>query len=142
MARFLLDTNVLSEPLAPKPDAATLRRLGERSPESVTAAPVVHELRFGASLLEPSRPPPTRSNATSTTSCCDSTRSSRTTRRPREWHARERARQTRIGRPPPWVDGVIASIARVNDLVLVTENVKDFKRFSGLRLESWRAPRR
>lgn len=141
MARFLLDTNVLSEPLAPKPDAATLRRLGERSPESVTAAPVVHELRFGASLLEPSR----RRDAIERyiddvvlrlfpVLPYDQAAA--------EWHARERARQTRIGRPPPWVDGVIASIARVNDLVLVTENVKDFKRFSGLRLESWRAPRR
>jgi len=141
MARFLLDTNVLSEPLARRPNALTMRRLGERSTESATAAPVVQELRFGASLLEPSR----RRDAIERyiddvvlrlypVLPYDQAAA--------EWHAHERARQTRVGKPPPWVDGMLAAIARVNDLVLVTENVKDFRRFSGVRVESWRAPTR
>lgn len=53
------------------------------------------------------------------------------------WHARERARHERVGRPGPYVDGPIAAIAYVHDLVLVTANVTDFARFEGLTLEGW-----
>jgi tRNA(fMet)-specific endonuclease VapC len=35
------------------------------------------------------------------------------------------------------VDGQIAAIAKINDLVLVTRNVEDFKLFSGLKSENW-----
>jgi predicted nucleic acid-binding protein len=35
------------------------------------------------------------------------------------------------------VDGQIAAIAAVNDLVLVTRNVRDFSGFAGLDVESW-----
>ena len=37
----------------------------------------------------------------------------------------------------PYVDGQIAAIARVNDLILVTGNVKDFTRFKDLAVEDW-----
>ena len=53
------------------------------------------------------------------------------------WHARERARLAKRGRPPSGADGQIAAIARVNDLVLVTANLKDFRRFQGLKVENW-----
>jgi tRNA(fMet)-specific endonuclease VapC len=53
------------------------------------------------------------------------------------WHARERARLARRGRPPSAADGQIAAIARVNELVLVTANSRDFRRFEGLSLEDW-----
>ena len=55
------------------------------------------------------------------------------------WHALERARQERVGRPGPYVDGQIAAIAYVHDLILVTTNVKDFARFKGLTVEDWTA---
>ncbi|MET0794589.1 MAG: PIN domain-containing protein [Polyangiaceae bacterium] len=55
------------------------------------------------------------------------------------WHALERARQERVGHPGPYVDGQIAAIAHVHDLILVTANVKDFARFEGLTLEDWTA---
>jgi tRNA(fMet)-specific endonuclease VapC len=54
-----------------------------------------------------------------------------------EWHAKERARLGKRGRPPTATDGQIAGIAAINDPVLVTRNVKDFRRFSGLRVETW-----
>jgi tRNA(fMet)-specific endonuclease VapC len=58
------------------------------------------------------------------------------------WHGHERARLEAIGRPPPFLDGQIAAIARVNELVLVTANSKDFARFDELRVEDWtRSPR-
>lgn len=58
-------------------------------------------------------------------------------RRAADWHARERARLSALGRTPPFVDGQIAAIAYVNDLFLVTTNVRDFEDFQGLRLENW-----
>ena len=53
------------------------------------------------------------------------------------WHATERARLGKRGRPPSAADGQIAAIARVNDLTLVTANLKDYRRFQGLRVENW-----
>jgi predicted nucleic acid-binding protein len=51
--------------------------------------------------------------------------------------ATERARLRRRGRPPSAADGQIAAIARVNELVVVTVNPKDFRRFQGLAVEDW-----
>ncbi len=55
-----------------------------------------------------------------------------------EWHASERARLAARGETPPFVDGQIAAIAHVHDLILVTFNATDFKRFEGIRVLSWR----
>jgi tRNA(fMet)-specific endonuclease VapC len=52
------------------------------------------------------------------------------------WHARERARLTKRGKPPSFVDGQIAAVAAVNGLTLVTRNVRDFVAFA-VRVESW-----
>lgn len=53
------------------------------------------------------------------------------------WHAEERARLEGEGTPAPFVDGQIAAIAKINDLILVTANVRDFQRFRGLKIENW-----
>jgi tRNA(fMet)-specific endonuclease VapC len=50
---------------------------------------------------------------------------------------RERARLIGRGETPPFIDGQIAAIARTRDLALVTFNNADFRRFDGLRIESW-----
>ena len=54
MLRFLLDTNVLSEPTAKLADKRVLKKLVTHGHECATATPVLHELRYGTSLLEPS----------------------------------------------------------------------------------------
>ncbi len=132
--RYLLDTNVLSEPLRPVPDERVLRRLAEAADGVATAAPVWHELRFGRDRLPAGRKRraidemlrlleqalvvlPYDEHAAS-------------------WHARERARLTKRGKPPSFVDGQIAAVAAVNDLTLVTRNVRDFVAFA-MRVESW-----
>jgi tRNA(fMet)-specific endonuclease VapC len=56
------------------------------------------------------------------------------------WHASERARLEDQGKPPSFVDGQIASIARVNALIVVT-NVRHYERFEGLSIEDWRSTR-
>ena len=53
------------------------------------------------------------------------------------WHGRERARLESLGRPAPYVDGQIAAIAFVNDLALVTANVRYFARFKDVAVETW-----
>lgn len=52
-------------------------------------------------------------------------------------HAQERVRLARRGSTPSAADGQIAAIALVNELVLVTANVRDFRRFEGLRVQDW-----
>lgn len=54
-----------------------------------------------------------------------------------EVHAIERARLSALGKTPPFADGQIAAIARVNGLVLVTRNVSDFRAFEKLEVENW-----
>jgi tRNA(fMet)-specific endonuclease VapC len=55
------------------------------------------------------------------------------------WHAAERARLENAGRPAPFVDGQIAATAFVNGLTLVTDNLKDFGAFRGIKLVNWLA---
>ena len=54
-----------------------------------------------------------------------------------EWHARERARLEARGRTPPFVDGMIAAVAAVRGLTLVTRDRRGFAAFRGLEIESW-----
>ncbi|MBI4603197.1 MAG: type II toxin-antitoxin system VapC family toxin [Planctomycetes bacterium] len=137
-ARFLLDTNVLSEPLRPAPDPRVLARLKRHEDELATAAPVWHELLFGAFRLPHSK----RRRAVETYLHEVLQRSLLILpydSRAAEWHAGERARLAKIGRLPPFTDGQIAAIAAVHDLELVTMNVKDFRAFAGLKVVDWRS---
>jgi len=49
--RFLLDTNIISEPLRPRPNPAVISLLQEHHGEIVTATVVFHELLFGCYRL-------------------------------------------------------------------------------------------
>lgn len=53
------------------------------------------------------------------------------------WHAAERARLVNMGKTPPFADGQIAAIAKVNDLILVTNNMSDYADFLDLLVENW-----
>jgi tRNA(fMet)-specific endonuclease VapC len=137
--RYLLDTNVLSEPVRPQPNTYVLERIAERREQVCTAAPVWHELQYGCRRLPESKQRrqlthyleqilapsllilPYDSNAAA-------------------WHADERARLTGLGRTPAFVDGQIAAVAKVRKLVLVTANVKDFDSFEDLSVEDWTLP--
>lgn len=134
--RYLLDTNTVSEPLRPNPAAGVLRRLREHGGEAAIPAPVWHELRFGCARLARSR----RREAVERyieTVVLASFPVLDYDREAADWHARERARLGADGRTPPFVDGQIAAIAHVNDLILVTSNARDFNGFRELRVQSW-----
>lgn len=134
--RFLLDTNIVSEPLRPAPDPIILAHLRRHQAEIAIAAIVWHELWFGCLRLPvsarreaiedylrhvvgpafPILPYDARAAA---------------------WHSAERARLASLGRTPAFADGQIAAIAYTNDLTLVTRNTEDFAPFAGLRIASW-----
>lgn len=134
--RYLLDTNVISEPLRRAPAAGVMRRLREHEGEIAIPSLVWHELRFGCARLPPSRRRDAIDryikgvvSATVPVLAYD--------RRAADWHAAERARLTAAGRTPPFVDGQIAAIAQVNGLDVVTANRAHFLDFEGLRVLTW-----
>jgi tRNA(fMet)-specific endonuclease VapC len=133
---YLLDTNVISERTLPRPNAAVLAKLEEHYEKCAVAAPVWHELLHGCrrmprgkrrtelelylqEMVEPLLPILPYDHAAAT------------------WHAHERARLDALGKPIPFIDGQIASIAATNHLVLVTHNTKDFARFHGIEIVDW-----
>ena len=133
--RYLLDSNILSEPVRPRPSASVVERLGATLDECATTATVLHELEFGVVRLPASR------RKAALTQYLDQV----VGRLPvlpydagaARWHARERARLSRRGKPPAFVDGQIAAVANAHGLVLVTRNVADFTIFEGLAVENW-----
>ena len=134
--KYLLDTNVLSESVKTSPQNTVLKSIKRHQHEIVTAAPVWHELYFGCQRLAASR-----KRQILATYLNDIIKPNMIIlpydERAAEWHAKERARLSSGGNTPPFVDGQIASIAKVNGLVLVTRNSADFKKFSGLKVENW-----
>ena len=134
--RFLLDTNILSEPMKPEPNREVLRRLRENEAASLLAAPVWHELVYGVNLL-----PPSKKRRAIEHYLLNVVRPGFPIlpydERAAEWHAQERARLEKIGARPPFIDSQIAVIAKLHGLVLVTANGRDFERFEGLELEDW-----
>jgi tRNA(fMet)-specific endonuclease VapC len=106
---YLLDTNIVSEPLRPSPDQHVLELLERTQHELAIASLVWHELLFGYERL----PDSTKKRAIE-------------------------ARLTTIGKTPSFVDGQIAAIAAVNELTLVTANISDYSNFSELRVENWK----
>ena len=134
--RYLLDTNVLSEAIKSHPDEQTLERLSEHDGELATCSVVWHELSFGAARLAASK-----KRRAIEAYLHEAVRSILPIlpydQEAATWHAQERARLSKRGRPPSAADGQIAAIASVNDLTVVTANVKDFRRFKDLVVEDW-----
>ncbi len=134
--RFLLDTSTISEPMKKAPDEGMVAKIEAHAHESALAAPVWHELQYGCRLL------PVGKRRAALEAYLKEVVHASIPIMPYDaaaaaWHAEERARLDRTGKPMPFVDGQIAAIARLNDLVLVTVNVRDFQRFRGLKIEDW-----
>jgi tRNA(fMet)-specific endonuclease VapC len=134
--RFLLDTSIVSSPIAKVPNPQVLAQLEEHGHECAIAAPVWNELTYGCQRLVRGK----RREAIETyledvvlasfpVLAYDEPAA--------HWHGVERARLEGLGKPAPYVDGQIAAIAYVNELTLVTVNVKDFVRFKGIEVENW-----
>jgi tRNA(fMet)-specific endonuclease VapC len=136
--RFLLDTNVVSAPIARKPDRKVVSRLVQYGVHCAIAAPVWHELTFGCERL------PSGDRRTAVEDYLRTVVKVSFPILPYDeaaatWHGQERARLEKIGKTAPFVDGQIAAIARQNNLTIVTGNPKHFALFDGLTVADWSA---
>lgn len=134
--KFLLDTTIVSAPIAKEPNRRVLKKLQQQGSHCAIAAPVWHELVYGASRL------PAGKRRTALEEYLHGVvRSSFPILAyddgAAEWHGKERARLEDDGRTPPFVDGQIAAIASTRSLVLVTSNTKDFRAFASLEITDW-----
>lgn len=137
--KYLLDTNVVSEPLTARPSAGVLANIEAYAAELAISAISWQEMHFGLERLPPGsrrdrihayleqRVRPTLPILPFDAAAA-------------EWQARERARLSRIGRTPCYADSQIAAIAAVNGLTLVTRNEEDFADFSEVFVENWFRP--
>lgn len=135
MIEYVLDTNTVSKLMSGRANPDLERRLASLWQACALPAPVVDELQYGVSRLESLARRAVYQEwlerllvdipVIPLDAMCA------------QWHGRERARLARKGRPPPLFDGLIASIAVVNELTLVTHNTADFELFDGIVLEDW-----
>jgi tRNA(fMet)-specific endonuclease VapC len=135
--RYLLDTNVASEPLKKYPNKSIIVALERHESEIAISSTVWHELNFEALRLQPGR------NRDRYLRYFEEVVRRKLPIVPYDEvasfiHAQERARLVSLGRTPSFADGQIAATAIANDLVLVTSNVVHFEVFEGLAVEDWR----
>ena len=133
---YLLDTNMLSEPLKPRPHAGFMRKFRANASRMAIAVTTWHEALFGMhrlpggkrrqaihdylfDVIAPSLPVLPYDAAEA------------------EWHAMERARLSALGIGVPFADGQIAAVAKTGGFTLVTANGKDFAAFEGIVIEDW-----
>lgn len=131
-ARYLLDTNICIYIARHHPLAVRQRFAALRPGDAAMSVITYGELRFGAeksqqpqqaierlerlAALIPAEPMPLAAA---------------------EQYARIRARLERAGQPIGGNDLWIAAHALAEGLILVTNNVREFQRVDGLRLENW-----
>lgn len=134
--QFLLDTNILSEPLRPVPNPSLMELLVRYSGLTATATVVFHEMLYGCYRLPNSRKRQAieaylrEEVGAKLLILAYSTEAAK-------WHADERARLVGLGKTPSYVDTQIAAIAVVNNLVLVTNNEADYADFQDIQIENW-----
>ena len=134
--RYLLDTNVLSEPVVARPNPFVLDRIKANGASLAISAITWQEVLYGMFLL----PAGKRRDQIE----------DYLFRRIRpalpiigfeehaaRWQAEQRASLRQAGKSPSYPDSQIAAIAAVNELVLVTRNIDDFADFQALRIENW-----
>lgn len=131
---FLVDTNIVSELIRPRPHLPLVRRLLSTDPAVLFASEITrYELRFGAAIHPqaslvwekvqreilplPIWLPIDERVAVAT--------------------ADLRAALRKSGKGIEMLDGILAATASVHDLVLVTRNVRHFQNVPGLAVENW-----
>lgn len=134
--KYLLDTNILSEAVKPQPNRGVMAQLKQCSGEYCTSVTVWHELNYGIARMADSK------RKRSLQSYLDALSGSGLSVLPYdktagEWLAKERGRLAQQGIAVSLADGEIAAVAAVNNLMVVTRNVKDFAEFDGLVVEGW-----
>jgi tRNA(fMet)-specific endonuclease VapC len=134
--RYLLDTNIISEPVRPLPNANVMTRLVESKSTVAIASIVWHEVLLGCYRM-----PESNRRRAIEAYLQEEVKVKLPilpyTQEAAEWFAGERARLMVLGLTPSYVDGQIAAISKVNNLILVTRNVADYANFQDLQIENW-----
>lgn len=135
MVKYLLDTNGLSEPVRPTPNAGFLKRFRANDAKLALASVTLHEALYGVERLADGKRKDTlrvylRDVVQKLAILPYDAKAA-------EWHARERARLDAAGKPMPYADGQIAAVAAVHGLTIVTANVRDFRHVEGVTVENW-----
>jgi tRNA(fMet)-specific endonuclease VapC len=134
--RYLLDTNIISEPFKLQPDPNVLAKLQEYAGEMAIASVTWHELKYGFYRMPESRRKQQLNTYLSQT-VHPSLPILPYGEQAAEWFAAQRARLMELGQTPSFPDGQIAAIAHTNNLVLVTRNVSDYTNLTELQIENW-----
>ncbi len=134
--KYLLDTNIISEPMKLEPNSGVIDRLALDSIFSSTSATVWHELWFGIKLLNNDKRKNDLESYLNLLSDDDFTILP-FCQKSAEWLAEERVRLKANGIIPAKYDSEIAAVASVNQLVVVTRNTDDFVVFRDLVVENW-----
>jgi tRNA(fMet)-specific endonuclease VapC len=137
--RYLLDTNVLSEPARARPDRGIVEGLRRHGDLLATASVVWHELLFGAERLPGSKRRRAIEAYLAELHAAASLKILPYDEAAARVHAVDRAYMEKRGRPVPFRDSQIAAIAKVYGLTLVTANLRDYEPIPGLEVEDWRA---
>jgi tRNA(fMet)-specific endonuclease VapC len=134
--RYLLDTNILSEPVVARPNPFVLDRIKANSASLAISSVTWQEVLYGMFLLSAGKRRDQiedylfrRIHPALPIIGFDE--------RAARWQAEQRASLRQAGKSPSYPDSQIAAIAAVNELVLVTRNVGDFADFQGLQIENW-----
>ena len=134
--KYLLDTNILSEPVRKSPNPGVVTHIQEAADTIAIAATTWHELLFGVLRM-----PASRRRASLEQYLFNTIRTEIPIlpydAKAAAWFAKERTRLSGIGLPPSYPDGQIAAVAATNDLILITRNVADFTQFSDMKVENW-----
>lgn len=135
--RFVIDTNLLSEPAKPKPHPAAMNWFAAHSAEYAIPTVVWHEFLYGIRRLPDSKRK--RSLLRYRSEVEQSNIPFLNYNEPAAvWHASQRARLGKRGVTVPFADAQIAAIAAAHNLVLITANLHDFAAFADLAILDWR----
>ena len=126
MRGFLVDTNVVSEPMRDAPDPRVVAFLS-RHDELWLSAIVLHEVAFGIALLPPGRRREAIEAALTAFVALYEDRILPLGRTEASHAAAMRARARRSGRVLDLGDALIAGTAAAHDLAVATRNVRDFQ---------------
>jgi tRNA(fMet)-specific endonuclease VapC len=139
MARYLLDTNILSD-LIRNPGGAVARRIAQLPAEErsslCTSMIVAAELRFGAARKNSARLSERVEAILAAIEVLPLGAGADVA------YAGLRAKLERSGLPVGGNDLLIGAHVLAADCVLVTDNKSEFRRMPGLRVENWLRPRR
>ena len=138
---LVLDTNVISEPLRPRPDAQVLRYLQGVSSRTFVTSVTIAELMLGAHLLDDGRRKAALLHDVAAVRDAYATRTLSFTASAAEHYGAAIAGLQRAGRTMAVADAYIAAICVTNDATLVTRNTRDFENYPDLQIiNPWDSP--